>query len=101
MNVIPCQPVASQAFRVTLAGQPCSIAVYQKSTGLFLDLSVNGVPLVQGVICRNRVLLVRQAYLQFIGDLAFVDTEGAEDPSYTGLGARWLLCYLSPSEAVV
>ena len=39
-----------------------------------------------------------------IGDLAFFDTQpsamnGPADPGYTGLGSRWPLYYLSPTEA--
>lgn len=47
-----------------------------------------------GVLCRNRVYLVREAYLGFRGDLAFVDTAGNDDPQYAGLGTRWPLLYL-------
>lgn len=98
MNIVPTKAIPSQVLSVTLGGQSCVIALYQKTTGLFLDLSVAGSPTVQGVLCRDRVRLVRQAYLGFIGDLTFIDTQGASDPVYTGLGARYLLGYLSPDE---
>ena len=98
MNIIPTQPVASSFFSVTLGGQNCQIAVYQKTTGLFLDLSVNGVQLVGCVLCHDRVRLVREAYLGFIGDLTFIDTQGLADPVYTGLGSRWVLVYLTPAD---
>jgi hypothetical protein len=38
------------------------------------------------------------AYLGFSGDLVFVDTLGDQDPTYDGLGARYALIYLRPSE---
>lgn len=99
MMLIPLQPVPSQTLTVSLASQSCQIAVYQKTTGLYLDLSLAQRPIISCVLCRNRVLLVRQAYLGFAGDLAFVDTQGSADPVYSGLGTRFLLAYLLPGEA--
>lgn len=100
MNIIPCQQVPAQKFNIQLAGQNCTITLYQKTTGLFLDLTLNDVVLFTGVICRNRVRLVREAYLGFIGDLSFIDTQGVDDPVYTGLNDRWLFVYLAPSDIV-
>lgn len=97
---IPLISVPSQTFNVVLAGQPCRIAIYQKSTGLFMDLSMAGSPIFTGVLCRDRVRLVRMKYLGFVGDLAFVDTQGKDDPNYAGLGSRWDLVYLDPAEAI-
>lgn len=98
MLAISLQPTPSQNLTVMLNGQRCFIEVYQKSTGLFLDLTVNGYPVLSGVLCLQNVLLVRLAYLGFVGDLIFVDTLGSDDPSYTGFGSRWFLMYLLPSE---
>ena len=94
MKTIPLQSVPSQTLSVLLGGQNCQIAVYQKSTGLYLDLSINNAPLLTTVMCRDRVRLVRQTYHGFAGDLTFVDTQGFSDPSYTGLGGRFILVYL-------
>lgn len=98
MLIIPVDPVQSRNFSIQLADQSCLIKLYQKTTGMFFDLSVAGVPKVQGKIIRNRVKLVRQPYLGFIGDLAFMDTVGNDDPNYTGLGTRWLFIYLEASD---
>jgi hypothetical protein len=98
MQVIPLSAVPSQALNVNLAGQACKITVSQKSTGVFLDLLVSNAPIIQGVLCPDRKLLVRNAYLGFIGDLAFADTQGADDPDYTGFGSRFLLLYLEASD---
>lgn len=98
MNAIPINAVPAQTLSVTLAGQSCTIAIYQKSTGLFLDLSLAKVPLVTCVLCHDRVRLVREPYLGFIGDLAFRDTQGKDDPVYTGLGTRFQLMYLAPGD---
>ena len=92
---ITIQPVASQTFSVSLGGQSCQINIYQKSTGLFIDVFVNNAAIITGVICLDETLIVRDAYLGFIGDLAFYDTQGSDDPYYTGLGSRWLLAYVA------
>lgn len=94
MLIIPLVPTPSQAMTTSLAGQNCTITVRQKTTGVFLDLFVNGVLVVAGVICLDRVKLVRDLYLGFVGDLAFFDTQGVADPVYTGFGSRWILGYL-------
>ncbi len=98
MNIVPTKAIPSQVFTVTLGGQSCAIALYQKAPGMFLDLTAGGAPVVQGVLCHDRVRLVRQAYLGFIGDLAIIDTQGVLDPVYTGLGARFQLAYLTPAD---
>jgi hypothetical protein len=79
--------------RVQLGGQQCRIKVYQRRSGLFLDLYVNDSPIITGVIARDRVAIVRDAYLGFFGDLAFIDTQGTSDPTYSGLGSRFLLVW--------
>jgi hypothetical protein len=91
---IPLVAVPAQSLSVTLGTQRCAIAVYQKSTGLYFDLSVAGFPVVAGIVCRNRVNLVRLSYAAFVGNLAFVDTMGSDDPDYTGLGSRFQLVYV-------
>jgi len=89
---IPLTTNAQQRLSVTLAGQRCVIELQQRSTGLYMNLTLAGVPIVTGVICRDRVGLVRPS--AFMGDLAFIDTQGTDDPYYTGLGARYQLVYI-------
>lgn len=98
MQIIPTSPVPSQMLTTSLAGQSCQIKVYQKTTGLYIDLSVNDVLIIGGVIALNANLIVRDSYLGFIGDLAFFDTQDSEDPDYTGLGSRFILAYIEKSE---
>lgn len=100
MMIIPTAAIASQTFNVHLGGQSCQITVYQRSTGLYLDLQSNGASIIVGCLCRNRVAMVRSGYLGFIGDIAFVDTQGDDDPTYDGLGARYQLCYFTPADLV-
>jgi len=100
MQIIPLAAVASQTLKVVLAQQNCVLNVYQQSTGMYLDVILEGETILTGVLCRDRVRCVRQAYLGFIGDLAFMDTEGTDDPVYSGLGSRWVLMYLLPEDLV-
>lgn len=95
MQIVPLQSTPSQTVSVGLGNQQCKINVYQKQPGLFFDLYVAGVVVITGVLCLNLNLLVRNSYLGFVGDLAFVDTQGANDPDYTGLGTRYQLIYLA------
>lgn len=98
MLVIPLAATPSQKLNALLASQNCQIKVYQKTTGLYLDLSINDAPVKSGILCLDRVLLIRHAYLGFVGDLCFFDTQGTSDPTYDGLGARYQLVYLEASD---
>lgn len=102
--VVPLQPVPSQTVSVMLNNQACTINVYQKAAHLYVDLLVNNALIIGGVIAENLNVIVRSAYLGFIGDLAFFDTQGSQlpggptDPVYTGLGSRYVLEYFAPAE---
>lgn len=97
---IPLSAVPSQTVQVGLAGQNCNINVYQKGARLYVDLLVDGEPIILGVVGENLNRIVRSAYLGFVGDLAFVDNEaGGEDPVYTGLGTRFSLLYFQAEGA--
>lgn len=98
MLTIPVQPVPNQVLQVSLSNQACSIELTQFQYGLFMNVSVSGTLIIGGVICQNLNRIVRDTYLGFDGDFAFYDTQGTSDPIYTGLGSRWLLLYLSPSD---
>lgn len=98
MRIIPLQAVPSQSLSVVLGAQNCQLNVYQKSTGLFLDLYVNNAPIITAALCLNRVRLVRTTYQGFIGDLTFTDTLGSGDPAYEGLGDQFQLLYLESTD---
>jgi hypothetical protein len=104
MVIIPLQAVPSQQVNVLLNNQTCLINVYQRSTGLFTDLYVNNALIVAGVIGRNLTPMVRDAYLGFIGDLAWFnidDDSQSTDPIYTEVGIYHFLTYYLPSELPV
>jgi hypothetical protein len=96
--VVPLQAVPSQTVSVALNNQACQINVYTLNDDLYVDLLVNDTLIIGGVIAWNLNVIVRDAYLGFIGDLAFKDTQGATDPVFMGLGTRYVLLYLFPSD---
>lgn len=65
---------------------------------MFVDINVNGVDVVTGVIARDVVPLVCREYAGFSGNLVFIDTQGNGDPVYDGLGSRYSLVYLTAEE---
>lgn len=93
MLVIPLNAVPAQTFTVQINGQNCKINLYQKNTGLFFDLYLNDVLIVESMICLDAVGLVRETYLGFVGQLVFIDTQGNDNPEYTELGSRYILTY--------
>ena len=98
MLLVPVQAVPNQTLSILLANQLCRLSLRTRFYGLFMDVSVNDAPIVQGVICQNWNRIVRSAYLGFIGDFAFWDTQGSTDPAFDGLGSRYLLYYLEKSD---
>ena len=97
MLLVPTQALPSQTLQVQLANQSCTLDIYQTAFGLFFDLYVGTTLIIGGVICQNLNRIVRSVYLGFIGDFVFYDTQGATDPSYTGLGTQYQLYYLEAS----
>lgn len=104
MLVVPTQPQPNQQVQCQLNGQACTLNVYQNPFGLFMDVFVGSTQIIAGVICENMNRIVRDSYLGFVGDFVWIDTQAAspsvaQDPVYTGIGTRFLLLYLFPSEA--
>ena len=90
---IPLQPLADQSVQVYLAGQNCTLRVYQRRYGFFVDLYVNNALLRSGMEALNLRKIVRDPYLGLVGNLYFFDSQGNQDPDYTGLGGRFVLLY--------
>lgn len=99
MQQVPLAAVPSQKFGTVLGGQNCTISVYQKTTGLYFDMQLNGAPFTSTVRCLNVARLCEdRQYLGFVGDFIFYDTQGKSDPDYTGLGDRFVLIYLEAAD---
>lgn len=101
-QVIPIQPVPSQIVLVVLGGQNCQINIYLRNESLYVDLNSNGVDMCIGCIALDSVPLdACNSYDGFQGNIYIVDTQGNDDPVYTGLGSRWVLVYLTPAEVLL
>lgn len=100
MRTIPIEPLKSQSISVELGGQRCLIRLIQRESFLYMDLTVNGNPIMQGVPCLYGNKMVRYSYLGFSGDLTFLDNVGQSDPAWDGLGGRFKFYYLEESELV-
>jgi hypothetical protein len=98
MLLIPLVAKPSQSLTIILGGQTTQLNLSQRAQGLFVDVLVNNEVVILGVVCQNQNRIVRYPYLNFIGDLVFFDTQGTDDPYYTGLGSRWLMAYISREE---
>ena len=93
MVKIPLSPVPAQSLKVKLAGQNCEMRIYYRFGSTYLDLTVGGVVVVTGAICRDRQNVVQIAQNAFSGSLFFMDMFGQSDPLYSGFGERWRLFY--------
>ncbi len=91
--VIPLNAVAFQSVQVPLSGQQFQLDIQQRSTGLYVTISMNGIMIISGVLCQDRTWIVRRASYGLPGDFTFLDTLGETDPMYSGLGAQYLLFY--------
>lgn len=115
MQIVPLAPQPSQNLQIVLGGQNCQISVYSKlgyaytddpftsfltpNTNLYFDLSVAGEPITSTALCLDlKRLLINRQYLGFVGDFMFIDTAGDNAPQFAGLGARYVLLYLSAAD---
>lgn len=101
MLVIPTVATQNQSLDVLLGNQNCQIELAQKAFGMFINVYVSNALIIGGVICQDRNRIVRDAYLGFIGDLFFYDTQGTDDPTYEGLNSRYFLVYLEPADSAL
>lgn len=85
MLEIVLSPVKAQQFTVTLGAQVCTIRLNQRTTGMYINITVNGEPCLHGVLCLNNNRIVRYGYLPFQGDLFFPTRRGTTIPTGGGL----------------
>lgn len=98
MQTVSAQAVPNQQLQVQLGAQAVTLNIYQTAFALHMDVLVGSVEIVVGVICENLNRIVRDAYLGFVGDFIWFDSQGTNDPVYTGIGSRYQLVYLSPAD---
>jgi hypothetical protein len=92
-QIIPVQTVPAQTFNIVLNDQHCRINIYTRTTGLYVDIGRDNVLIIGGVLAHDRNWIVREAYFGFLGDIAFWDTQGINDPEWQGLNTRYYLGY--------
>ncbi|CND00962.1 Uncharacterised protein [Yersinia frederiksenii] len=100
MRTVSIEPLKSQSISVSLGGQQCGIRLIQRESFMYMDLTSNGVPLIQGVPCLYGNKMVGYKYLGFVGDFVFIDNVGQSDPEWNGLGSRFDLYYIEESDLV-
>ena len=90
---IPISPIPSSEFGIILKFQECIIRLITRGRRLYFDIEKNGIIILEGRICQNKNPLVPYKYLDFSGNIYFVDTIANNDPVYNGLGSRYFLVY--------
>lgn len=100
MNIINIVAVDSQYFSSQLGGDYYQFRLQDKGTaGVFLDVYRYETPLIMGVLCLDRVHIIRSAYKRFPGELMFFDQDGFSPPQFTYFGTRFFLAHLTEDEA--
>ena len=113
-QIIPLQPIPFQTLNTVVGNQNINLNIYAKNIQIpivpsggiptippvyeeinliFIDVYLNDVLVVGGIRCTNNTKIIRNSYFGVVGDFAFQDTQGSDDPQYTGLNSRWLLVY--------
>lgn len=92
--IVPLLDLPAQTVSIALGGQQCTINLRTSNGSLYCDLYVGSTLIIAGVLCLNLNPIVIDAYLGFIGDLSFYDTQGTSDPVSPGLGTRYELWYI-------
>lgn len=103
MLIIPVRATPNQALQAVLGGQNCSLRIYTRTDAnngdnLYLDLNVNNADILLGQLCLQFIGYPMYGYLNFTGELMFVDMQGNQAPQWAGLGERWQLIYLSQTD---
>lgn len=94
MVEIPLDTIPNQQFNIVLGGQNCTIHLYQRGDYLYMDLSVDGNVVRNGMLCLVNTLLTNYRLLRFSGYLFFIDTYNQGGiPNYKELDTRYILVY--------
>lgn len=83
LMVIPLQAIPNQSVSYVLNDTAYTIDINTRRDELYISVWQGG-----DYVLRNRAL---RSYAPVGFGLQLADTEGTEDPVYTGLGSRWVL----------
>lgn len=103
MLLIPLKPVPNQTTTTMLNGQVVRIAIRQLVTsqgvkGVYLTAWLDNEVIQSTILCVDRARMMDSNYDGFVGGFMFMDSQGNENPDYTGIGSRWNLYYLEAGE---
>lgn len=102
MNIINIASIDNQYFSSQLGDDYYQFRLQDKGTaGVFLDVYRQEIPLIMGVLCLDRVRIVRSAYKRFPGDLMFFDKDGFDNPQFTYFNTRFFLAHLTIDELTI
>lgn len=95
MQQVPLKPVPAQSLSLVLDDRTVGITLRSMAGALYIWVTCAGYSVTAGQICRDRTLLTpRAAQLGLPGlDLWFADLRGTADPTFEGLGTRFLLLH--------
>lgn len=102
LRTIPVAATPNQAFSVVLNERNVAVTLRTLRGLLYADVMCDGVPVCSAHICQDRQVFTERA--QHLGfpwlRLCFADLLGTADPSWTELGARYVLLSveLTPEE---
>ena len=99
---IPLSAIPNQEFNIVLAGQNCTINIYQRDVYMYLDLYVASEVVQRGALVCPLTSIITVSNNLFKGALYIVDNDKPsleqQMPEYSGLGSRYQLYYLTESE---
>ena len=93
---IPLMTVPSQRLQTKIDGKTYALTLTQRTTGMFIDVYVDGVAVCLGVVCIDRAPIMA---LGFDGAFVFIDnTNNSTNPQYSLLNDSIFLYYLDAAE---
>ena len=90
---IPIDQLPNQSFEIELNDKRCRFEFITRGFSLYMNLSIDDVEKVNGIICLNNENLILYPEIGLEGKVYFTDTQGNLDPLFYGLNDRWLLVY--------
>ena len=93
MQLIPIDKQPNQKFNIRLEDKDVELEFITRGLFMYANIMVQKEPLINGVICLNGVNLNQYPNTKLKGKIYFKDTQGEDDPVYSGLNDRWILIY--------
>ncbi|MGV7078500.1 phage baseplate plug family protein [Testudinibacter sp. P80/BLE/0925] len=89
---IPLQPIPAQRLSCSLGGQNLDISLTTRlHNQVYISIFADSKPVVINRLCLNLAPIIGTDYLPINGNLVFADSQGHNDPEWSGLGSRYKL----------